>query len=779
MRFYAQELQRGLPVASVLRVPSESSDSDPPGRISSRVHRSYQSCAKQPAAFAARATDTPSDPDPSQRDVPRPPDPEHSNVPRPPDPPYRAADTSEHHELAIPDATARSAPEAVDAVEPPVSLLRDGVNAWIGPPQSARREKSSVARSDIFHTDIRGERFSELFFLGITLQQKRVWALIDSGSSRNIMSEELYRTLIVRPVLQTSEENIVAGNGKPIVLRGVAVFAVRLTTFWLFHEFGVVAELPLPAIIGGELMRKHAARITYQPRGEHLFELGNAVCDTCTRIRNAMVESGDPQLRYCIDTPRRPDAVLRRDVPILVAVPRVHWRDPVSSALCAPEPASSGSVDRKARFQLLCEELKIGALDLPADFKEEVQRVLFELQDAFSASDSDLGRTDLVQHRIHTTGIPFRDKVRQIPWTRRPMVEAEIQRLLQLGIIAPAQQGICPYASAIVLVQKKDKTLRLCVDYRRLNLQTVKDSYNLPRISDLLTQLESARYFASLDLLMGYHQIEVAQEDQQKTAFICHMGLFVYRVMPFGLCNAPATFQRLMNAILSENIGVDCVVYLDDVLIFAETAERLLLSLQNILRKIIAAGLRCKTRKCTLFERKVLYLGFRVAEGIIGPDMSKIEKIVQWPQPRTGTEIASFLGLCNYYRCLVPELAELADVLYKSARDDPLIWSSELQNAFSAIKTPALQRSCSPSSRHFARFYSRNRCVRNRRRSGPKANFRKRVRDPDRVSSWILLQSFKCYRAPLFYIRTRTTSYSQSDSQLSRVPLWPLFHCAN
>ena len=239
-----------------------------------------------------------------------------------------------------------------------MSLLRDGVNAWIGPPQSARREKRAASRSELFHADIRGDRFSELFFLGITLQQKRVWALIDSGSSRNIMSEELYRTLIVRPTLQTSEENIVAGNGQPIVLLVSPLFAVRLTNFWLFHEFGVVAELPLPAIIGGELMRKHAARITYQPQGEHLFELGNAVCDTCTRIRNAMVETGDPQLRYCIDTPRRPDSVLRRDLPILVAVPRVHWRDPVSSALCAPELASSGTSIGKLVFSSCAKNLK-------------------------------------------------------------------------------------------------------------------------------------------------------------------------------------------------------------------------------------------------------------------------------------------------------------------------------------------------------------------------------------------------------------------------------------
>ena len=301
-------------------------------------------------------------------------------------------------------------------------------------------------------------------------------------------------------------------------------------------------------------------------------------------------------------------------------------------------------------------------------------------------TDSDLGRTSLVRHTIRTTGTPFRDKVRPIPWARRALVETEIQKLQKLGVIAAAQPGECPYASAIVVVEKKDKSLRICVDYRKLNAQTIKDCYNLPRIDELLTQLSHARCFVSLDLLMGYHQIEMAPEDQEKTAFVCHQGLFVYRVMPFGLCNAPATFQRLMNTILRDNIGRDCVVYLDDVLIFAETAEDLLESMQSILAKIERAGLKCKTRKCVLFAKKILYLGYEISEGTIGPDMTKIEKIVQWPTPRTGTDIASFLGLCNYYRSLAPELAEVADVLYKRAHEKAILWTDELEAAFVAIK---------------------------------------------------------------------------------------------
>ena len=359
----------------------------------------------------------------------------------------------------------------------------------------------------------------------------------------------------------------------------------------------------------------------------------------------------------------------------------------VATAIAPPQPSPSAQPSRAERFAVVCKELRISDIKQPESVLSELKSILFELQDAFSASDLDLGRTQLTRHTILTVGEPFREKLRQVPYARRSLVKTEIDHLLRLGVIVPATPGECPYASAIVLVKKKDGSIRLCVDYRRLNAQTIKDAYNLPRIDDLLQQLSRARYFVALDLLMGYHQIEVAPEDQSKTAFVCCEGLFVYKVMPFGLCNAPATFQRLMNSVLAEHIGRDCVVYIDDVLIFAADPASLLRSLQSVLRKLIAAGLKCKSRKCSLFTTQILYLGFVIADGTIGPDPAKIEKIVNWPVPKSGNDIASFLGLCNYYRSLAPELANIADVLYQSVNEKSLEWTSSHQSAFESIKS--------------------------------------------------------------------------------------------
>ena len=167
---------------------------------------------------------------------------------------------------------------------------------------------------------------------------------------------------------------------------------------------------------------------------------------------------------------------------------------------------------------------------------------------------------------------------------------------------------------------------------------------------------------------MGYHQVEVESKDRFKTAFVTHSGLYIYNVMPFGLCNAPATFQRLIEKILGTLIGGGVLVYLDDVLIYAETSEELLDKLSQVLKFFAKAGLKCKASKCSVFTQKVHYLGHIISKEGINPEPTKLEKISKWPKPEKGTGLASFLGLCNYYRDLIPNLAHISGPLYKVSR---------------------------------------------------------------------------------------------------------------
>ena len=261
-----------------------------------------------------------------------------------------------------------------------------------------------------------------------------------------------------------------------------------------------------------------------------------------------------------------------------------------------------------------------------------------------------------------------------------------MERLLAIGAISPADPGACPYASRTVLATKKDGSLRMCVDYRDLNAQTEKDAYPLPRIDGVWPTLSKAKYFASLDLLMGYHQVTMAEKDRYKTAFLTHRGLFVYNVMPFGLCNAPATFQRLMEKILGPLVGNGVLVYLDDVLLYAEDATRLLELLRKVLKLFSAAGLKCKPSKCSLFSESIQYLGHVVSREGIRPIPVKLDQILRWPRPETGIGLASFLGLCNYYRDLVPSFAHASDDLYKLSKSKVITWTAELEGRFETPK---------------------------------------------------------------------------------------------
>jgi len=372
----------------------------------------------------------------------------------------------------------------------------------------------------------------------------------------------------------------------------------------------------------------------------------------------------------------------------------------IKQADVAPKPTSplqavveQVSDTKDSKLQQVLRDLRVENIGIEESVRSQLKVIVAECIDAFANGPTDLGRTSVITHTIETgEAEPFRHKLRPIPLARRQFLDQEIDRLLQVNAISAADPGNCPYASRTVLAPKKDGSWRMCVDYRDINAQTVKDSFPLPRIGEVWSSLAGAKYFASLDLLMGYHQVEVREQDRLKTAFITHKGLFVYNVMPFGLCNAPATFQRLMEKILGSRIGRDVLVYLDDVLIYGATPEAVLRSLREVLMALIRAGLKCKSSKCELFTRSIQYLGHVVSADGIRPDQVKLDRIREWPKPSTGSELASFLGLCNYYRDLVPSFAHTSDLLYQSSRKRYIEWTSALESAFEELKTKLLER---------------------------------------------------------------------------------------
>ena len=245
---------------------------------------------------------------------------------------------------------------------------------------------------------------------------------------------------------------------------------------------------------------------------------------------------------------------------------------------------------------------------------------------------------------------------------------AQVQRMLASNVIRPSNS---PWASPVVMVRKKDGSLRFYVDFRQLKANTIKDPHPLPRIDDLLDALHGARWFSALDLKSGYWQVPITESDKAKTAFRTSSGqLYEFNQVPFGLCNTPATFSRLMDRVLAGLHWETCLFYLDDIIVFSSTWEEHLARLRQIFERLRHAKLKLGADKCTFAAKEVSYLGHRVTEEGLLPDSSLLAAIREIPPPKTATEVCSFLGLAGYYRQYVKGFAAIAGPLHALTRKD-------------------------------------------------------------------------------------------------------------
>jgi hypothetical protein len=262
---------------------------------------------------------------------------------------------------------------------------------------------------------------------------------------------------------------------------------------------------------------------------------------------------------------------------------------------------------------------------LPRDDKDKLMNLLREYKDVFSESKMDIGCTQLVEHRVDTgDSRPIASAPRRVPVALEEKVDRLVEELLENDIIQPSES---PWNAPIVIVAKKNGDIRMCVDYRRLNAVTKRVIYPIPATQQLLDCLYGSCYFSTLDLSQGYHQIPMAEADIQKTAFATRKGQYEYKRMPFGLCTAPATFQRLMHIVLKNENWQKCLIYLDDILIFGRSVDEHLERLKSVLQRIKEAGLKLSPSKCFFLKREVEYLGHVVPAAGIQTDPKKIEKV--------------------------------------------------------------------------------------------------------------------------------------------------------
>jgi hypothetical protein len=262
--------------------------------------------------------------------------------------------------------------------------------------------------------------------------------------------------------------------------------------------------------------------------------------------------------------------------------------------------------------------------------------------------------------------------------------------MLRQGIIRPSTP---PFSMLVLLVRKKDKTWRFCVNYRELNSKIVKDKFPILIVDELLDELKGGRFFTKLDLRNGYHQVLMHQEDIAKMVFRMHHGHFEFLVMAFGLTNAPSTFEALMNDVLHAFLHRFVLVFFDDILIYSSTWAQHLQHVRLILQTLCHNKLAVKQSKCSYGTTSIDYLGHIISNGMVAMDLAKVEAVQAWPRPTTMKALRGFLGLTSYYRKFFQNYGLVARLLTQLLKKEAFAWSTEVEQAFITLKQALVEGS--------------------------------------------------------------------------------------
>lgn len=371
---------------------------------------------------------------------------------------------------------------------------------------------------------------------------------------------------------------------------------------------------------------------------------------------------------------------------IIYIKPENAWPVTMENYFLSNEPITS---DNHSDLPLL-DQIRIDHLN--SEEKTKFSRLINKYSQLFYQTNSNLTFTNAIKHHINTVDdIPIYSKTYRYPYIHREEVSRQIREMLENGIIRPSNS---PYSAPIWIVPKKDdasgqKKWRLVVDYRKLNEKTVDDRYPIPNIDEILDKLGRSLYFTTLDLAKGFHQVEIADSDIHKTAFSVEGGHYEFLRMPFGLKTAPATFQRLMNNILSDLLNKVCLVYLDDIIVFSTSLDEHLNSLRLVMDRLKVANLKIQIDKCEFLKRETEFLGHIVTQNGIRPNPKKVECILKYPIPQSPKQIKQFLGLSGYYRKFIKDYSRIAkpmtNYLKKDAKID--LHNTEYQKSFETLKT--------------------------------------------------------------------------------------------
>jgi len=343
---------------------------------------------------------------------------------------------------------------------------------------------------------------------------------------------------------------------------------------------------------------------------------------------------------------------------------RIHWQGVRATQQPAPQQLAVAVVDTA---------------------QQPLMDVLLQQHGAIFDEPTGLPPARPYDHRIHL--LPGTAPVAVRPYRYAQLQKDELERqceaMLTQGIIRPSTS---PFSAPVLLVRKADRSWRFCIDYRALNAKTSKDKFPIPVVDELLDELHGARFFSKLDLRSGYHQVRMHTDDIAKTAFRTHHGHYEFLVMPFGLSNAPATFQALMNDVLRPYLRKFVLVFFDDILIYSASWAEHLQHVGIVLETLQANHLHLKRSKCSFGATSVAYLGHVISEGGVAMDADKVAAVASWPPPRSARGLRGFLGLAGYYRKFIKDFGLIAAPLTRLLRRDAFAWDDDATTAFHALK---------------------------------------------------------------------------------------------
>ena len=406
---------------------------------------------------------------------------------------------------------------------------------------------------------------------------------------------------------------------------------------------------------------------TYPEDGANLLN-GVYVLKTYTELRdgsrNVLVVLRNPMGKPVHLTAGRPVARVVAANAILDAVPSPKFLRKLDELEPNRNPPKKLTIEERQKLllELLRKEGRLDKLkEWPPELALKFERMLMEHQNIFSLEQNEIECTDTAEHVIELLDTePFKERFQRIAPLLVEEVREHIQEMLDGGTIRPSQS---PWCNAIVLVRKKDGGLRFCIDFRRLNSRTKKDAYPLPRMQETMESMVGTHFFSTMDLKSGFWQVKMAKNSQQYTTFtVGSMGVYEFLRMLYRLCNAPATFQRLMQNCLGELNLSYALIYLDDVIVFW-TEEEHLHCLPVVFTRFLEHGLKLKPSKCHFLQDEITFLGHEISAEGMKPGMVNLKAIAEMAPPRTYTEIRCFTGMTGFFWRFIKGYSKIAKPL--------------------------------------------------------------------------------------------------------------------